>query len=181
MKKLFFISFLLIIATALRADMPGNKPRPETKVTITGVGNLPKGWVLYQESFITGTPNVVNKDAELTIRGGYGRPDGLNIWAENTSTGRKTPQLSYYNSDKPITVSITTVRNDSLIVGKAAAKSNKPPKRNNKTQKSGFLLLDIPAEGSGTNPMDVLIAVAAVAFVGLGWMYLRKRQAQNRG
>ena len=196
MIKLFFLSFLMLISSGLLADIPGNKPRTRTLVHVKGVERLPKGWLLYKESGYESSADVqdnkrppIRKDTTLIIRGGYGRPDFLRIWAKNSTTGKMTPNLFYRNNDKAHTLTILTIRNDSLILEANESESTRELKKktkNNNVQKNGLLLLDVPANDEEIaaeeekEPIGLLIGIALVSIALLGWIYFRKKQAGKK-
>lgn len=178
--KMLLISLMLLISVCLFADHPGNKPRPDTWVRISGVKNLPNDWILYKQSgrdinksFDDGTI-MISGDTLLLIGGGRGRPDHLRIWAQNSKTSKKTPVLYYYTSNDSPIVSILTIRNDSLILQPAKTKN---PSKSNKNE-AGFFSSS-GKSNTPDNPTGLLIGIAVMSLSLLGWVYYRNRQPKS--
>lgn len=179
MKRLSLFSLFFILVFALRADMPGNRPRANTQVHLSGVKNI-SGWVLYLNSNYGEKITRVSKDTIITIQGGYGRPQGISIYAENKTTHAKTAELSYFaGSEKPEFVNIVAIRNDSLILGKAkpTAKPAKGKKAQPAIQKGAFpSLLDIPAGENEMSKNTALIVLAGISLLALTALFIRARR-----
>lgn len=190
MKKIIILCFCFFTSICLFADLPGNRPRPDSEVQINGVNRLPKDWVLYKLSMFEheygnlskGIP--IRNDTTLIISGGSGKPDYLLIWAQNIKTGKRTEDLVYHDDQ---TLKILTIRNDSLIVqldnnpsiSNSTYTAEDQEKSDDDTGRSKALT---QKEGKGTpeSSTPILIGVAAVSIILLGWMYFRTRQGKKK-
>jgi hypothetical protein len=190
MKKILILCFSFFICICLFADLPGNRPRPDSEVQINGVDRLPKDWVLYKQSMneyeygdsSKGIP--IRKDTTLIIFGGNGKPHYLRLWAQNIKTGKRTEDIVYFDDQ---TLNIVTIRNDSLIV----QLDNKPSISNSTYTKEdqeksdddtgrSTSFTEKAEKGRPESSKAILIGVAAVSLSLLGWMYFSTRREKKK-
>lgn len=106
MKYLFSFCFLLT-ASYLFADMPGNKPRPDYEVKISGMQQYADYTFYYQGH---DSVAVLHDSSSIHIQGGFGAPMCVNVWAVQPKTNHHTDTLSFcsgeWNSNQAIVLNI---------------------------------------------------------------------------
>lgn len=96
MKQLLIYCLLLITCHSF-ADMPGNKPRPDYEVRITGLASLSDFTFFYQAEDST---ELLKDSSVLLIRGGFGAPRCAAIWAVHKKIYHTTDTIVFCSGDK---------------------------------------------------------------------------------
>lgn len=124
---IIFIAILSASLSPLLADMPGNKPRPDMKFVLNGVKKVKSPWSL--RVTVNGEKEVLlSKDTVITLKGGFGAPQWVSVWAISKNTLTRTEAITHNVGDgKEIRVSIAGVKNNMLMHKKNIIKEEGAP------------------------------------------------------
>ena len=107
MKSLFSF-YLLLSSYALFADAPGNKPRPDYDVTITGLQQYENYAFYYQRNEEI---NILHDSNSIVVPGGYGAPMCESLWAVQQKSSKHTDTLYFCSgesdADKSVAIFIS--------------------------------------------------------------------------
>lgn len=111
--KYLFSYYLLLITLYSFADMPGNKPRPDYSVKITGLKEY-KEYTFYSQGYDSAV--ILRDSSSIYIQGGFGAPMCVNVWAVQQKSNKHTDTLNFCSiSSENDKAGILTIQNNHLI------------------------------------------------------------------
>ena len=118
MKQLFSY-YLLLITLYSFADMPGNKPRPDYNVKISGLKEY-KDYTFYSQEYDSAV--VLRDSSSIHIQGGLGTPICVSVWAVQQKSNKHTDTLNFCSiSSENDKAGFLTIQNNHLIFNEDTA------------------------------------------------------------
>lgn len=166
MKNLIFI-FAVIISTAVFADMPGNRRRPDRELIIYNTNQFPD-YAFYIRKEYGDTAERIKDSAVYILPGGGGRPIMLIVYAVRNTDSFQTKSVTFHGYSSSHYIMIDGVNmQDSTLVFHEAEKV--------KTKKKGETEFLLPEDNSG-NMAPLLITAAVVGLISFIVVYYLKRK-----
>lgn len=153
------ICLFLLLPNFVFADMPGgHSPRVSVALVVTNTDSFPK----YNFYYTYGYDTILIKQQKVykfTHGGNPNTPFNIFIYAQNKETGKKTARISGEEFASKLTITISEIRNDSIIYEK------KTSSLHGSVDGAPFSGDDNDGENGMRNMSYVLIGISALALL----------------
>lgn len=97
--KFGFTFYLLLTTYYLFSDMPGNKPRPDYNVKISGLTQY-ADYTFFSQAY--DSLEKLNDSSLIYVQGGFGAPQCVSVWAVQRKTNKHTDTIYICSGEEDV-------------------------------------------------------------------------------